>query len=360
MLRKVPVDKDVVSMARIRIRNVFANGVPVYMSVSGGKDSICLFDLVVGMCERSEVDSSLLTIDFVDEEAIYPCIERIVKGMQRRARLAGIKFRWWCCEFKHYNCFNSLADEETFITWDSRKKHCWVRRRPKGAIISHSELKPRIDSYQSFLPRINKRGIQICGVRIAESSLRAKNIAVQKGKTRASMTYPIYDWSDTDVWRYIDDNGLDYPDAYMYMYQTGRSRGKMRISQFFSIDTASSLVQMCEYYPELFNKICRREPNAYMAMLYFDSELFRRKQRSKEPDTTDYKVKALEFLNAPPSTADAENVFRIRRVVLAHGSIIRPKTWQKIYQILVGGDPKKRSYRLLMQEIFAINAKEGK
>lgn len=360
MLRKVPIDKDVVTMARIRIRNVFANGVPVFMAVSGGKDSICLFDLVIGMCERGEVDKDLLTIDFVDEEAIYPCIERIVLGMQRRARLAGVKFRWWCCEFKHFNCFNLLSEDESFVTWDSRKKHCWVRKRPKGAIIHHGKLKPRIDTYQTFLTRLNRNGIQICGVRIAESALRMKNIAAMNGKARSAMTYPVYDWTDSDVWKYIADNNLDYPDAYMYMYQTGRSRGQMRISQFFSIDTASSLVQMCEYYPELFNKICRREPNAYMAMLYFDSEFFRRKQRSKQKDKTDYKAKVLEFLNSPPSTADADNVFRIRRAVLSHGSIIKPKTWQKIYQILVGGDPKKRSYRLLIQEIFLLNGKEGK
>lgn len=31
---------DVIEAAKIRIRNVFRNGLPVYMSFSGGKDSL--------------------------------------------------------------------------------------------------------------------------------------------------------------------------------------------------------------------------------------------------------------------------------------------------------------------------------
>lgn len=33
---------DVVKAAEIRITNVFNNGLPVYMSFSGGKDSLCI------------------------------------------------------------------------------------------------------------------------------------------------------------------------------------------------------------------------------------------------------------------------------------------------------------------------------
>ena len=36
---------DVVTAAKIRIRNTFRNSVPVYMSFSGGKDSLTLAQL---------------------------------------------------------------------------------------------------------------------------------------------------------------------------------------------------------------------------------------------------------------------------------------------------------------------------
>lgn len=40
---------DVVEAAKIRIQNVFRNGLPVYMSFSGGKDSLCLSQIVMNL-----------------------------------------------------------------------------------------------------------------------------------------------------------------------------------------------------------------------------------------------------------------------------------------------------------------------
>lgn len=356
MLRRIEVDVDVVTMARRRIRNVFSNGVPVYLSVSGGKDSICLNELVFRMCESGEVDRSLLTVDFVDEEAIYPCVERVVQTMRRRWMMLGVEFRWWCCEFKHYNCFNALTNDESFITWDRHAE--WVRPRPSHAITSHQWLKPRKDTYQEFLKRLNRNGIQMNGLRVSESLQRLKSIAYQR--TQRRFAYPIYDWKDSDIWRFIADNGLDMPDAYMFMYQTGRPRNRMRISQFFSVDTASSLVQMCEYYPDLFNRICKREPNAYMAMLYYDTELFRRSRKSKEDEIpVDYKANVLERLadtkrSRTPSMASTE--LACKKLLFRHASIMQPQHWKTMNDILVGGDPKHRAVRSLINAIARDNA----
>ena len=40
---------DVVKAAEIRIKNVFGNGLPVFFSFSGGKDSLCVAQLVVNL-----------------------------------------------------------------------------------------------------------------------------------------------------------------------------------------------------------------------------------------------------------------------------------------------------------------------
>ena len=70
-VKRTQSSMTVVEAARIRIKNVFSNGVPVYMSLSGGKDSICMADLVYQMIRRAEVDPKQLTLLFIDEEAIY-------------------------------------------------------------------------------------------------------------------------------------------------------------------------------------------------------------------------------------------------------------------------------------------------
>lgn len=108
---------DVVTAAQQRIKNVFSNGVPVYLSFSGGKDSIVLADLTYKLIQAGEIDPSLLTVLFVDEEAIFDCIEATTKTWRKKFLLAGAKFNWWCIEVKHFNCLNELSSDETFVCW---------------------------------------------------------------------------------------------------------------------------------------------------------------------------------------------------------------------------------------------------
>lgn len=356
MIRKIEIGVDVVTAAKQRIKNIFANGVPVILSMSGGKDSICLSNLVYELCVSGEIDKSLLTVDFIDEEAIFPCVERVVKNWRIKWLSLGVKFRWWCVEVKHYNCFNTLTQDESFICWDRYKKDVWVRQRPPFAITSHPLLNARKETYQAFLPKINKGCAQIVGLRVSESIQRFNAIG---GKTNYNdlKFYPIYDWKDTDVWKYIYDRNLEFPEIYMYLYQTGSSKKEMRVSQFFSIDTAKSLVEMNQYYPKLHERICKREPNAYMAMLYFDTELFRRKKTvGGEKDTTDYKAKTLElladdtFFNTKSRQDDRR---KIQTLILKQGTLIKRGTWKMIYNMLVAGDPKQRTYRAIVNNIFS-------
>ena len=68
------------------------------------------------------------------------------------------------------------------------------------------------------------------------------------------------------------------------------------------MDTARSLVKMNEYYPDLMERVIRREPNAYLAALYWDSEMFGRNSASRraneaEEKKKDYKAELIEMFN---------------------------------------------------------------
>lgn len=118
------------------------------------------------------------------------------------------------------------------------------------------------------------------------------------------------------------------------------------------------VIQMCEFYPELFDKICAREPNAYMAMPYYDTELFR---RSKRKDNTDYKAKALDLIKHPErlSYTGAGAVLReVKNLYVQFGAYWNQKNWRDVYQILIAGDPKKRSPRALRTQ-SVINRNKG-
>ena len=236
-IKRYQASIDVVEAAKIRIRNVFRNGLPVYMSFSGGKDSLCLAQLVMNLIQSGEINPSQLIVQFIDEEAIFPCIEEKVMEWRKRFILAGARFEWFCLEVKHYNCFNELSNDETFICWDRYKKDVWVRQPPSFAIRNHPLLKPCIDTYQNFLPRVCSDGITITGIRTAESVQRLQNVAAMmktgKNITNKRQIFPLYDWTNNDVWLYLFREKVDIPEIYLFLWQSGTRKGQLRVSQFF-------------------------------------------------------------------------------------------------------------------------------
>lgn len=354
VVKRRDLEIDVVTAARQRLINVFSHGVRIYMSVSGGKDSIVLADLTLNLIREGRIDPKQLTVLFIDEEAMYDSAIESTMNLRKRFIAAGVEFRWYCLEVIHFNCFNQLTEAETYVCWDSTIPERWVRPMPSFAITDHPRLKRREENYQSFLPKVTRDGIQVAGIRVAESLQRLSKFN-QKWDGSGGLFWPIFDWKDTDVWRYIRDHDLPFPESYLHLYQTGRSRREMRISQFFSIDTAKSLVRMAEHEPDLMERIMRREPNAYLAALYWDTEMFRKaggsgQQRSDDSDErVDYKAEVLDILRRPPKNEKKfiEHHRRIRRYLIRFPNW-EEKHWKQAYQIFTAGDPKNRMERALV------------
>lgn len=364
---------DVVEAAKIRIRNVFKNGLPVYMSFSGGKDTLCMAQIVIEMIQAGEIDPKQLTVHFIDEEAIFPCMEEKTREWRKKFMLLGVKFEWYCLEVKHFNCFNALTNDETFICWDRYKKDVWVRQPPPFAIRSDPLLNPRIDAYQDFLPKKCADGITLVGIRTAESIQRLQNIAAMtkagRTVTHKQQVFPIYDWTDHDVWKFLLEHHVDIPEIYLFLWQAGFGKNMMRVSQFFSVDTARSLVKMNEYYPDLMDRIIRREPNAYLASLYWDSEMFgrhsaARKQNEEGQQEKDYKAQLIEMFNHMDVYFTTEHQLyiakRYKSMFLRISSFATQRDYKLIYEALVAGDPKMRTYRALYMRIFGKYIEDAK
>ena len=115
-VKRAQANIDVVQATTMRIRNVFSNGLPVYMSFSGGKDSICMADIVYKLIQRGEIDAKQLTVIFIDEEAIYDCVIEMTMTWRKKFLLAGAQFRWYCLPVKQVSCFNQLTNDESWIT----------------------------------------------------------------------------------------------------------------------------------------------------------------------------------------------------------------------------------------------------
>ena len=328
-IKRCKASIDVVKAAEIRIKNVFNNGLPVFMSFSGGKDTLCMAEITMQLIQRGEINPKQLTVQFIDEEAIFPCIEQTVRDWRKKFLMVGAAFEWFCVEVKHFNCFNSLTNDETFICWDST-------------------------------------------VRAAESIQRLTNIAsmLRAGRTMTNKhaVFPIYDWTNGDVWKFLYENHVNIPDIYLYLWQSGSSKQQLRVSQFFSVDTARSLVKMNEYYPDLMERVIRREPNAYLAALYWDSEMFgrtsRKRRRLETESDRDYKAELIEVFKNPdryfPNEHHRYVASRYQRFFMNVSKVATNADYKMIYEGLMSGDPKLRTYRALYTRIYGKYIQEAK
>lgn len=316
----------------------------LYVSFSGGKDSLSLAGIIEEIVQEGGVDPSKIEFVFIDEEAVYPDVIPIVEKWRKRVMMWGGKFHWLCLPVKHFNCFNQLENDMTFICWDPRKRDVWVRPMPEYAIKSHPKLKWGM-TYQEFLEKVTD-GINLIGLRAPESFQRVQMFEA-KPKHKLKL-YPIYDWHDWDVWRYLADRGIEFPQTYVHMFRAGVPRKDMRLSQFFSIDTAKSLVRMMEFYPDLYERILRREPNAYLAMYYWDSEMFRRNSKERKElegeRNIDYRAEVMARM-PELREKDPMSYRRCKSAILHYESLFTEETWKILHMIIVAGDPKARTYR---------------
>lgn len=346
---------DVLTAAKERIIDCFNEGRRIRLSFSGGKDSLVLADIIYNLILENKINKDLLLVVFIDEEAMYDDVIDIVKQWRFKFIEIGVEFRWYCLQVKHYNCLNTMTEEETFICWDKDKKDVWVRQMPKFAITDDKFLIPYKDNYQSFLDRQMKmyNMISMRGVRCQESIQRTKIIANTK---TTDISLPLYDWTDSDIWLYIKKYNIEIPVTYENLYRIGTQKNKLRISQFFSIDTAKSLVSLGEMYPDLMERVTRREPNAYLCAMYWDTEMFgrttkKRRELENDSDSKDYKKLVFEIIK--DKNAEHKDVIKkLKPYIVGYPEFINEKDYKSIYQVFITGDPKGRTCRAIIIGIF--------
>lgn len=356
---------NVLDAAKQRIRNVFSNNCKVYLSFSCGKDSLCLSSLTYDLILSGEINKSLLTIIFIDEEGLYPSMVDNAMRWRQKFQSIGVPFLWFCLPFKQVSVIDHLSSSESWITWEPGKEGIWMRDMPPFAIRKHPLLRyPGEMNYQTFCKKAFKDGIQMVGLRTAESLTRLKTIAnVHYDKIGGGTCFfPIYDWKDTDVWLYIRDRGLDFPDIYMRLYEAGVSRRALRLCCFFGDCSTQGLRWIAETDHKLWERIERREPNAYLVLLYWDSEMFRRSSRKRaeleeNQGPKDYRAlcEDLLFLNTDKYTIakdTAETLPNWRTFFIRTYGIATQKHYKTMYEGILYGDPKKRVLRILWSTVY--------
>lgn len=371
-LKSLTASMDVLEAARRRIKNVFSNGVKVYMSFSAGKDSLCMSHIAFDLINRGEIDPKQLIVIFIDEEAIYPSMYNMTLRWRKRFLSVGAQFRWYCLPVRQVSILHQLQNNERWITWEPGKENCWVRQPPPFAITRSPYLEyPGEMNYQTFCGAITKDGIQMVGVRASESIQRRQFIS-KSGASRNKIAgfnavYPIYDWKDSDIWLYIKEHNLDFPESYIDLYRVGVPKNRLRLSNFFASESIAGLRYIAETDAKLWEQIERREPNAYLTLLYWDSEMFHRSTRKREAleagqPAKDYKALCEQVLIKEPekyfTAPGTQRVAKTYRAFLVRNSFfMEQKHYQRMYEAIMAGDPKLRSQRALYTTVFGDYAK---
>lgn len=353
-IKRIKTMLNVVEAAKIRIKNAFETGANINMNFSSGKDSLCMSNLVYELIKEGEVNRKQLKVIFIDEEGLYPSMVEAAERWHDRFERIGVPFLWFCLPFRQVSVIDSLSAGESWITWDPNCTHLWMREPPPYAITYSKYLEyPGQMNYQTFLTKVfGKKGdIQFVGARVAESFHRLHRMAYSTKKNN-NMIWPIYDWKDTDIWRYIKDHDLEFPEIYIRLFEDGAHKNKLRLCAFFGDGGSQGLHRICETDPDLWSRICKREPNANLAMLYWDSEMFsrstnQRRKLEKDLATIDYKEKLedLLFYNTDKYRINkdtAKHLPQWRNFYKRYYDKMEEKHCKKIYECLIFGDPKKR------------------
>ena len=124
----------------------------------------------------------------------------------------------------------------------------------------------------------------------------------------------------------------------------------------------AGLRYVAETDPVLWDKIQKREPNAYLALLYWDSEMFHRstvKRRKLEANQAkkDYKALCKDMLFDNPdkyflNPARKEVAKSYKQLYVKGFSFMTERHFKKMYEALMAGDPKKRTLRAIYTDIF--------
>lgn len=273
------LETNVYEEAMKRIEMIYDNFDDVIVYMSGGKDSTVLFHMTLDVAKKR--GRLPLKIFWLDQEAEW---QATVDYMDKLCRRPDVEPYWFQVPFAFPN--NLSTKREVLMCWDPSCPNKWVH--PKSD-IAYTEIpdcvtekeKAKLDNrdvafyiLMDALPRMAKTGkkvAQLSGMRINESPKRrqaiAMSAAVLNGETWGTKEvngvqqfWPIYDFTNDDIWIAIAKNHWEYNPIYDMQYQYGCTKNRMRVSALIHETAWWSIQMLHEFEPETYNRLVARCP----------------------------------------------------------------------------------------------------
>lgn len=263
---KIYSDKTVLEASRERISYLFDEFPNIVVGMSGGKDSTVVFNLTLD--EARKRGRLPLNVMWIDQEVEW---QGTADYMQKIMEMPEVKPYWYQMPMVITN--NANSTERYAYCWREADKKDWMREKHPMSI---KENVYGTDRFHDLFAKIMGKefdGIKtakITGVRAEESPRRSmgategvtyKGITWGKVENRSKEHYAfhiIFDWSYTDVWKYIYEHKLSYNKVYDRMYQYGAEIKEMRISNLHHETAIHHLETVQEIEPDSWSKVVKR------------------------------------------------------------------------------------------------------
>lgn len=263
------LDKDVLVMAKERINYLLDQFDQVWVAFSGGKDSL----VVVKLMEEAYQERGMkgkVNILFRDEELVQDAVIDFVKGFAESGRY---NFRFLCVPMKVGKFI--MGKHMPFTAWDPNRK--WHRQPPPYAerALPTDEVADENSMDAAVFHGYKGKIAVLTGVRADESLKRymgctatvEDNYITRSTARHVWVCKPIYDWSETDVFKYFYERGIEYCPAYDSQMWAGT---QLRVASTLHERAMPQLFAMKAMYPEYYQAMVDLIPEVETHFRYYN------------------------------------------------------------------------------------------
>ena len=298
-----------------------------YVSVSGGKDSSIMLQL---MAQEARKYGKKFSVLYIDLEAQYQATIGHINALIDATKDVVENWYWCALPLSLRNAVSAIQPK--WICWDKKDKEKWVREYPtkrKDIVLATEDSIPdgwdwffRGMEFEEFILWFAKwfnethggKTAAGIGIRSDESLNRFRTIVSDKKEryknypwtTRVHCKskvlncwnfFPLYDWRTEDDWTAVAKLNLLFNPIYELMYKNGLSIYEQRLCQPYGDDQRKGLDQYRTLEPETWEKVLNRVEGVNFGNIYCRTSLLGN-IKSEKPDSLTWEQYAVFLLES--------------------------------------------------------------